>query len=442
VSAPTKDRAAQRRRRPARTLLLALALLLTAHLALAADPYYLRQLREGSDDFNRQDYRAPSATSASPASVCSTSRCCSPTVSPVSPSPRVRATTSRACARRSSASSSWRNVSAPTRKRTSPPACARRSRTCSWSPFRGHAADESGVRATRAEPAAAGCCDADKQRRAELDRLIRQEPTEAAWPVMLAELELAEGSTKRAYEAAEQALELAPDNPSALRVHGLAAAGERRWARRRPTSPSSARRRPTRPWPPRCSRRWSSSGARRRRRAVRSVAGVDPAPTRRRRGRREFQAGHGRPVRNSGPGILRGRCGCPGGGSTARRAGTEPRRRAGALARSGSPREGGGGLRGRESRRRRQPGLGRGAVCSRRAGPTGTAAGPRPGPISSGAGSLATTSRCASSTTPSCWLRPATGGRRDGPQALSAAHTPNGLRQKVRSQDTWHPDSR
>jgi tetratricopeptide (TPR) repeat protein len=69
-----------------------------------------------------------------------------------------------------------------------------------------------------------------KQRRTELERLLRQEPSEPAWPVMLAELELEEGNARRAFEAAEQAVALAPGNPSALRAHGLSAAASGRWS--------------------------------------------------------------------------------------------------------------------------------------------------------------------------------------------------------------------
>ena len=231
MSAPTKDRAAQHRRRPARTLLLALALLLTAHLALAADPYYLRQLREGSDDFNRQDY---------PSAVRHLRLACFGLLD----EPLLLADGLTRLALAQGASNDLESVRATFQRiveleerfgaytKADIPAGMRK------------AVEDLFVVAVpevtlRTSPAFARLVPSPqqrvaamptKQRRAELDRLIRQEPTEAAWPVMLAELELAEGSTKRAYEAAEQALELAPDNPSALRVHGLAAAGERRWS--------------------------------------------------------------------------------------------------------------------------------------------------------------------------------------------------------------------
>lgn len=69
-----------------------------------------------------------------------------------------------------------------------------------------------------------------KQRRTELESLARQEPSEVRWPLMLAELELAEGRSGSAMRAAESAFRLAPDTPQTLRVRGLALAAEKRWA--------------------------------------------------------------------------------------------------------------------------------------------------------------------------------------------------------------------
>lgn len=69
-----------------------------------------------------------------------------------------------------------------------------------------------------------------KQRRAELERLLTQEPTVVRWPLMLAELELAEDRPTQAARHAETALRLQPESLEAARLRGLALAGEQRWA--------------------------------------------------------------------------------------------------------------------------------------------------------------------------------------------------------------------
>lgn len=68
-----------------------------------------------------------------------------------------------------------------------------------------------------------------KQRRTELEALARQEPEQVRWPMMLAELELGEGRFSQAVKAAETALKLTPDKPEAVRLRGLALAGDERW---------------------------------------------------------------------------------------------------------------------------------------------------------------------------------------------------------------------
>lgn len=71
---------------------------------------------------------------------------------------------------------------------------------------------------------------APKERRVELERLLAREPGTVRWPLMLAELELAEGRPAQAVKHAEAALRLQPEDPEAIRLHGLALAGTRRWA--------------------------------------------------------------------------------------------------------------------------------------------------------------------------------------------------------------------
>lgn len=68
-----------------------------------------------------------------------------------------------------------------------------------------------------------------RTRRRELERLIRAEPGAVLWPTMLAELELEEGRHRQAASQAEEALQVDPENPRALRVRGLAQAARRRW---------------------------------------------------------------------------------------------------------------------------------------------------------------------------------------------------------------------
>jgi len=68
------------------------------------------------------------------------------------------------------------------------------------------------------------------QRRKELARLIKAEPTELSWRLMLAELELAEGNPREAYAAADRALKQSPGKAEALKLRGLALAADRKWS--------------------------------------------------------------------------------------------------------------------------------------------------------------------------------------------------------------------
>jgi hypothetical protein len=69
------------------------------------------------------------------------------------------------------------------------------------------------------------------ERRKELERLMKTEPASVQWPLALAELDLAQGDAKGARGAADAALKLAPTNKAALRLRGLALTAERRWQR-------------------------------------------------------------------------------------------------------------------------------------------------------------------------------------------------------------------
>ena len=68
------------------------------------------------------------------------------------------------------------------------------------------------------------------QRRKELNRLIKAEPAEVKWRLMLADLELGEGKPGDAVAAADGALKLAPANKEALKLRGLALAADKKWS--------------------------------------------------------------------------------------------------------------------------------------------------------------------------------------------------------------------
>jgi tetratricopeptide (TPR) repeat protein len=69
-----------------------------------------------------------------------------------------------------------------------------------------------------------------KERRKELERLIKSEPTKAVWFAMLASLEAAEGDMTAARGHADTALRLDPANKDALRARGLAESDAGQWA--------------------------------------------------------------------------------------------------------------------------------------------------------------------------------------------------------------------
>jgi len=69
-----------------------------------------------------------------------------------------------------------------------------------------------------------------RQRRRELEALLRSEPREIKWPLMLAELELADGNAGDARAAADAALHIDGANPAALRVRGLANLAAKHWS--------------------------------------------------------------------------------------------------------------------------------------------------------------------------------------------------------------------
>jgi tetratricopeptide (TPR) repeat protein len=71
---------------------------------------------------------------------------------------------------------------------------------------------------------------APAKRRKELARLIKAEPREVRWRLMLADLELAEGKPREAFGAVDGALKLSPGNTEALKLRGLALAADKKWS--------------------------------------------------------------------------------------------------------------------------------------------------------------------------------------------------------------------
>ncbi len=232
MSAPTKDRVAPHHRLPLRGFVFAAALLLlAAHAALAADSFYLRQLREGSDDFNRRDW--PNAVRHlrvacfglldEPVLLADGLARLALAQGEAGDFDGVRATFQRLAEIEERFGAYGKaDIPAGMRKAVEDLFVATiPETTLRTTPAFARLVPSPQQRVAALPP---------KQRRAELERLLRQEPREAAWPAMLAELELEEGNPKRAFAVAEQAIALAPDSPSVLRVHGLAASGSRRWS--------------------------------------------------------------------------------------------------------------------------------------------------------------------------------------------------------------------
>ena len=231
MSAPTKDRVAPHHRLPLRGFVFAAFLLLAAHAALAADSFYLRQLREGSDDFNRRDW--PNAVRHlrvacfglldEPVLLADGLARLALAQGASGDLEGVRGTFQRLAEIEERFGAYGKaEISANTRKALEDLFVATiPETTLRTTPAFARLVPSPQQRVAALPP---------KQRRTELERLLRQEPREAAWPAMLAELELEEGNPKRAFAVAEQAIALAPDSPSVLRVHGLAASGSRRWS--------------------------------------------------------------------------------------------------------------------------------------------------------------------------------------------------------------------
>jgi tetratricopeptide (TPR) repeat protein len=68
------------------------------------------------------------------------------------------------------------------------------------------------------------------ERRKELNRLVKAEPRQVTWRLMLGQLDLAEGDVRGAWQNADAGLKIAPGSEEALRVRGLGFAGDKRWS--------------------------------------------------------------------------------------------------------------------------------------------------------------------------------------------------------------------
>ena len=212
----------------AATVAIALALVATA--AQAADPFYTRLLREGTDAYNRKDYGAAerklrvacfgfldepdlladgltrlALAQAADGDTAAFDKTFERIVeveerfqgySHANTSPEVRAAFEREVVKLIPAA------------------------TLAERPAFAHLIRSPGDGLTKA-PAA--------QRRKDLERLIETEPTNSRWPLMLADLDLTQGDPSGAEADATAALKLEPGNREALRLRGVARAAERRW---------------------------------------------------------------------------------------------------------------------------------------------------------------------------------------------------------------------
>ena len=209
---------------------LAVAIALTAAVAQAADPFYTRLLREGTDAYNRKDYGAAErklrvacfgfldepdllADGLTRLALAQAADGDTPGFdktferiveveerfqgySHANTSPEVRAAFEREVVKLIPAA------------------------TLAERPAFAHLIRSPGDGLTKA-PAA--------QRRKDLERLVETEPTNARWPLMLADLDLTQGDPSGAEADATAALKLEPGNREALRLRGVARAAERRW---------------------------------------------------------------------------------------------------------------------------------------------------------------------------------------------------------------------
>ena len=71
---------------------------------------------------------------------------------------------------------------------------------------------------------------APRERRKELEKLVVSEPKELKWHLQLASLALTDGDSVVAREQADAALALSPGNKEALRLRGLALSRDKKWA--------------------------------------------------------------------------------------------------------------------------------------------------------------------------------------------------------------------
>ncbi len=205
-------------------------MLLVAAAAQAADPFYLRLLREGADAYNRKNY----ATAVQKLRVACFGFLDEPDVLAEGLT-RLALAQAAAGDKRGFVETFERIADVEDRfkgySRAKTPADLRAA-------FE-HLVVQDIPRATLAErPAFARLIPspADRlskmnaaQRRRELERLFKSEPTAVKWPLMLADLSLSQGNAEAAVAAAEKALKVEPGNKEALRLRGLALAAERRW---------------------------------------------------------------------------------------------------------------------------------------------------------------------------------------------------------------------
>jgi tetratricopeptide (TPR) repeat protein len=213
-----------------RTVLGLVASVLFAAAALAADPFYMQLLRQGTDAYNRHDYQ----TAARQLRIACFGLLDEPTLladgltrlalaqAAAGDNDGFRETFQR-LTEVQARFSAYTQADIPKEVRTAleqlvvqliPPA------TLAENPAFSYLVPNRWDSVAKLPPS---------QQRKELERLIKAEPTDSRWRLMLAELELSQGRPHAAYTAAEGAMTLAPGNREALRLRGLALAGEKKW---------------------------------------------------------------------------------------------------------------------------------------------------------------------------------------------------------------------
>ncbi|MEW6337374.1 MAG: hypothetical protein AB1625_08220 [Acidobacteriota bacterium] len=213
-------------------LILAIALLLVTASVQAADPFYLRLLRDGTDAFNRRDF----STATRQLHLACFGLLDEPELL-ADGLVRLALAQSGAGDGEGFRATFQRLVEIEERFQAYSKATLAPDLRASFEQLLRAEVPEATLLATpgfaRVVPTAEQRLAAfpPKERRAELERLGRAEPSQVRWPLLLADLELSQGNAKAARAAADAALSIAPTSADAKRLRGMAYAKEENWAR-------------------------------------------------------------------------------------------------------------------------------------------------------------------------------------------------------------------